>query len=98
MAVYPLVIGGVSMLASIIGTFAVRSAAGNVERALYQGLIVSGGLAAVAFLPITLLADGRPHYKAGRVGAAPRGATARQRHRPLALHADRHRHHRAACS
>jgi K(+)-stimulated pyrophosphate-energized sodium pump len=51
--VYPLVIGGVSLLASIIGTFAVRSRAGNVERALYQGLIVSGGLAALAFLPIT---------------------------------------------
>jgi K(+)-stimulated pyrophosphate-energized sodium pump len=53
-AVYPLVIGGASLIASIIGTFAVRSAAGNVERALYQGLIVSGGLAAIAFLPITL--------------------------------------------
>jgi K(+)-stimulated pyrophosphate-energized sodium pump len=53
-AVYPLVIGGVSILASIIGTFAVRSASGNVERALYQGLIVSGVLAAAAFLPITL--------------------------------------------
>ena len=53
-AVYPLVIGGVSLLASIVGTFAVRSAAGNVERALYQGLIVSGVLAALAFLPITL--------------------------------------------
>ena len=53
-ATYPLVIGGVSLVASIIGTFAVRSAAGDVERALYQGLIVSGGLAAVAFLPITL--------------------------------------------
>ncbi len=53
-AVYPLVIGGVSILASIIGTFAVRSASGNVERALYQGLIVSGLLAAAAFLPITL--------------------------------------------
>ncbi|MEA2444264.1 MAG: K(+)-stimulated pyrophosphate-energized sodium pump, partial [Thermoleophilales bacterium] len=53
-AVYPLVIGGVSIVASIIGTFAVRSRAGNVERALYQGLIVSGGLAALAFLPITL--------------------------------------------
>jgi K(+)-stimulated pyrophosphate-energized sodium pump len=54
-AVYPLVIGGVSLIASIIGTFAVRSRAGNVERALYQGLIVSGGLAALAFLPITLV-------------------------------------------
>jgi K(+)-stimulated pyrophosphate-energized sodium pump len=53
-AVYPLVIGGVSLIASIIGTYAVRSAAGNVERALYQGLIVSGVLAALAFLPITL--------------------------------------------
>jgi K(+)-stimulated pyrophosphate-energized sodium pump len=53
-AVYPLVIGGASLLASIVGTFAVRSRAGNVERALYQGLIVSGALAAAAFLPITL--------------------------------------------
>ncbi|MFL5782904.1 MAG: sodium-translocating pyrophosphatase [Thermoleophilaceae bacterium] len=50
---YPLIIGGVSLLASIVGTFAVRSAAGNVERALYQGLIVSGVLAAAAFYPIT---------------------------------------------
>ena len=54
-ATYPLVIGGVSLLASIIGTYAVRSRAGNVERALYQGLIVSGVLAAIAFLPITLI-------------------------------------------
>ena len=51
--IYPLVIGGVSLLASIVGTFAVRSRAGNVERALYQGLIVSGLLAAAAFYPIT---------------------------------------------
>jgi K(+)-stimulated pyrophosphate-energized sodium pump len=52
-ALYPLVLGGVSIIASIIGTFAVRSRSGNVERALYQGLILSGGLAALAFLPIT---------------------------------------------
>ncbi len=50
---YPLVLGGVSIVASIIGTFAVKSAAGNVERALYQGLVVSGVLAAIFFLPIT---------------------------------------------
>jgi K(+)-stimulated pyrophosphate-energized sodium pump len=54
-ATYPLVIGGVSLVASIIGTYAVRTQTGNVERALYQGLIVSGGLAALAFLPITLV-------------------------------------------
>src|SRR3954449_1031698 len=52
-AIYPLLIGGVSILASIIGTFAVRSRSGNVERALYQGLIVSGAIAAVVFYPIT---------------------------------------------
>ena len=52
-SLYPLVLGAVAILASIIGTFAVRSRAGNVERALYQGLIVSGVLAAGAFAPIT---------------------------------------------
>jgi K(+)-stimulated pyrophosphate-energized sodium pump len=78
-ATYPLVIGGVSLLASIIGTYAVRSRAGNVERALYQGLIVSGGLAALAFLPITLLMMDDLNYKSGvssllRAGAeAPSG-------------------------
>jgi K(+)-stimulated pyrophosphate-energized sodium pump len=50
---YPLVLGGVSILASIIGTFAVKSRAGNVERALYQGLILSGVLAAIAFYFVT---------------------------------------------
>jgi len=50
---YPLVLGGVSIVASVIGTFAVRSRSGNVERALYQGLVVSGLLAAAAFYPVT---------------------------------------------
>jgi K(+)-stimulated pyrophosphate-energized sodium pump len=50
---FPLVLGGVSIIASIIGTFAVKSASGNVERALYQGLILSGALAALLFLPVT---------------------------------------------
>jgi K(+)-stimulated pyrophosphate-energized sodium pump len=78
-ATYPLVIGGVSLLASIIGTYAVRSRAGNVERALYQGLVVSGVLAALAFLPITLLMFDDLSYKEGvsnllRAGAdAPSG-------------------------
>jgi K(+)-stimulated pyrophosphate-energized sodium pump len=52
-ALYPLVLGGVAIVASVIGTFAVRSRVGNVERALYQGLIASGVLAALAFIPVT---------------------------------------------
>jgi K(+)-stimulated pyrophosphate-energized sodium pump len=52
-ALYPLVIGGVAIIASIIGTFAVRTTTGNVERALLQGLVVSGVIAAAAFAPIT---------------------------------------------
>jgi K(+)-stimulated pyrophosphate-energized sodium pump len=62
-ALYPLVLGGVSIVASIIGTFAVRSASGNVERALYQGLAVSGILAAAAFYPITKWLMGDVHRK-----------------------------------
>ena len=79
-AVYPLVIGGVSLIASIIGTYAVRSAAGNVERALYQGLIVSAVLAALAFLPITLwmmddltFKEGVSSLLRGGSGEAPSG-------------------------
>ena len=79
-AVYPLVIGGASLIASIIGTYAVRSRAGNVERALYQGLIVSGGLAAIAFLPITLtmmddltFKEGVSSLLRGGSGEAPTG-------------------------
>jgi K(+)-stimulated pyrophosphate-energized sodium pump len=49
---YPLVLGGVSIIGSIIGTFAVRG--DNVERALYQALIVAGVIAAVLILPVTM--------------------------------------------
>jgi K(+)-stimulated pyrophosphate-energized sodium pump len=52
-ALYPLVLGGVAIVASIIGTFAVRTTTDNVERALYQGLIVSGIIAAILFYPVT---------------------------------------------
>jgi K(+)-stimulated pyrophosphate-energized sodium pump len=71
-ALYPLVLGGVSIIASIIGTFFVRSAAGNVERALYQGLVVSGILAAAAFYPVTKWLMGDVH-RIGRLEASPVG-------------------------
>ncbi|MFO8002645.1 sodium-translocating pyrophosphatase [Thioalkalivibrio sp.] len=55
-AVYPLVLGGAAILASIAGTFFVKArSGGEIMKALYKGLAVSGGLAAVVFLPITML-------------------------------------------
>ncbi|MCO5327494.1 MAG: sodium-translocating pyrophosphatase, partial [Solirubrobacterales bacterium] len=53
LAIYPLILGGVAILASIIGALSVRTKSDNVEGALYKGLIISGGLSAIAFYPIT---------------------------------------------
>jgi K(+)-stimulated pyrophosphate-energized sodium pump len=52
-ALYPLVLGAVAIVASIVGTYAVRTKTDNVEWALYKGLIVSGLVSALAFYPIT---------------------------------------------
>ena len=58
-AIYPLAIGAVAIIASIIGALSVRTRTGNVEAALYRGLAVSAVLSAAAFYPITkwLMAD-----------------------------------------
>ncbi len=51
---YPLVLGAVSILASIIAIFFIRlGKSQNIMAALYKGLIVAGVLAALAFYPIT---------------------------------------------
>jgi len=57
---YPLAIGGIAIICSIIGTWFVKiGKSQNIMGALYKGLIASGILAAAAFYPITkiLMAD-----------------------------------------
>ncbi|OGH94199.1 MAG: sodium-translocating pyrophosphatase [Candidatus Magasanikbacteria bacterium RIFOXYD2_FULL_41_14] len=52
--IYPLVLGGISIIASILGTFAIRlGKTQNVMNALYKGLAVSAVLALIGFYPAT---------------------------------------------
>jgi K(+)-stimulated pyrophosphate-energized sodium pump len=52
-AIYPLVIGAVAIIASIIGALLVRTKTDRVEGALYTGVIAAGILSIAAFYPIT---------------------------------------------
>lgn len=61
---FPLVLGGVSIIASIIGTWFVRlGKTGNIMGALYKALVVSGVVAAAVFYPVTdMLMSGNLSY------------------------------------
>jgi K(+)-stimulated pyrophosphate-energized sodium pump len=70
---YPVMLGAVSIVASIIGTFFVSTKTGKIMPALYKGVIVSGVLAAIAFYPITtmLMGEGAMNlYYAALIGLA----------------------------
>jgi K(+)-stimulated pyrophosphate-energized sodium pump len=56
---YPLAIGGISILASIIGTFFARiGSSGSIMNALYKSVIVATVLSALGFIPVTMAFDG----------------------------------------
>jgi len=52
---YPMVLGGLSIIASVLGTFVVSTKeGGKIMGALYKGVIASGVLAAIAFYPVSM--------------------------------------------
>jgi K(+)-stimulated pyrophosphate-energized sodium pump len=55
---YPLAIGGMSILASVIGTFFARvGKSGSIMNALYKAVFVATFLSALGFIPVTLAYD-----------------------------------------
>jgi K(+)-stimulated pyrophosphate-energized sodium pump len=72
-ALYPIVLGAVSIVASIVGTFFVGTKTGKIMPALYKGVVVSGVLAGIAFYPITTTmmgANAMNLYGAALIGLA----------------------------
>src|SRR5437016_4985236 len=75
---YPLALGGMTILATIVGILFVKvGPGGGIMAALYKGLFVAGGIAAVAFYPITIRlihgvggVSGARYYVAALVGLA----------------------------
>jgi K(+)-stimulated pyrophosphate-energized sodium pump len=58
LALYPLALGGMSILASVIGTFFARvGRSGNIMNALYKAVLVATVLSAIGFIPVTMAYD-----------------------------------------
>lgn len=57
---YPLALGGISILASVIGTFFARAGNGPnaIINALYKAVVVATVLSAIGFIPMTMAFDG----------------------------------------
>ena len=72
--IYPMVLGALSIIASVLGTFVVGTKeGGKIMTALYKGVIASGVLAAIAFYPVTNMLMGEDSinlYFASLIGLA----------------------------
>jgi K(+)-stimulated pyrophosphate-energized sodium pump len=67
---YPLAIGGVSIIASVVGIWFARvGRGGSIMNALYKAVVVATVLSALGFIPVTLAYDGRP-FSFGELYAA----------------------------
>ncbi|MDQ3822982.1 MAG: sodium-translocating pyrophosphatase [Actinomycetota bacterium] len=59
LVVYPLAIGGISILASVVGVFFARiGRRGSIMNALYQAVVVATVLSALGFIPVTAAFNG----------------------------------------
>src|SRR5919106_184488 len=59
LALYPLALGAVSIVASVIGIFFARiGRGGSIINALYKAVLFAAVLAAIGFIPITMAFDG----------------------------------------
>jgi K(+)-stimulated pyrophosphate-energized sodium pump len=62
LALYPLALGGISILASVVGTWFARvGRGGGVMNALYRSVLVATVLSAVGFIPVTMGFDNGPY-------------------------------------
>jgi len=58
LALYPLALGGISIIASVIGTLFARVArGGSIMNALYRAVLVATVLSAIGFIPVTMAFD-----------------------------------------
>src|SRR5438876_1976304 len=75
LTLFPIAIGGVSILASVVGTFFAKiGRSGSIINALYKAVIVATVLSAIGFIPITMGFDSKGPFSFGHLyGAALTG-------------------------
>jgi K(+)-stimulated pyrophosphate-energized sodium pump len=62
LALYPLALGGISILASVVGTWFARvGRGGGIMNALYRAVLVATVLSALGFIPVTMAYDNGPY-------------------------------------